>query len=178
MLSEKDYEVDAHWSPNGKQLVFGRTPFMPGSSEKVDIRILDVASKQISIIPGSENLYAPRWSPDGQYLAALSADSKKLLLFEFRTQRWKEWINEPGALAYPTWSRDGRYVYYDNFSTKSPGYRRVKVGQTRSEFLIDLKDLHRLGFFSMWSGIAPDGSALFTRDLSTDEIYSLDLELP
>jgi hypothetical protein len=29
-----------------------------------------------------------------------------------------------------------------------------------------------------WSGLAPDGSALFVRDLSTDEIYSLDLELP
>jgi hypothetical protein len=29
-----------------------------------------------------------------------------------------------------------------------------------------------------WSGIAPDGSAPVTRDLSTDEIYALDLDLP
>jgi hypothetical protein len=26
--------------------------------------------------------------------------------------------------------------------------------------------------------VAPDGSPLFTRDTSSDEIYSLDLELP
>jgi hypothetical protein len=35
-----------------------------------------------------------------------------------------------------------------------------------------------LTFVGAWSGLAPDGSALFVRDLSTDEIYSLDLELP
>jgi hypothetical protein len=29
-----------------------------------------------------------------------------------------------------------------------------------------------------WSGITPDGAPLFVRDLSTDEIYALDLELP
>jgi hypothetical protein len=29
-----------------------------------------------------------------------------------------------------------------------------------------------------WSNITPDGSALFVRNLSTDEIYALDLELP
>ena len=29
-----------------------------------------------------------------------------------------------------------------------------------------------------WSGLAPDDSALLVRDVSTDEIYSLDLELP
>jgi hypothetical protein len=29
-----------------------------------------------------------------------------------------------------------------------------------------------------WSGLAPDGSPLFTRDISTQEIYALDLQLP
>jgi hypothetical protein len=29
-----------------------------------------------------------------------------------------------------------------------------------------------------WSGITPDGSALFTRDLSVQEIYALDQDLP
>jgi len=29
-----------------------------------------------------------------------------------------------------------------------------------------------------WSGLAPDGSPLFTRDTSTEEIYALDLDLP
>jgi hypothetical protein len=43
-----------------------------------------------------------------------------------------------------------------------------------------LKDLHRYSSAAAgeWSGIAPDGSALFARDLGTSEIYALDLELP
>ncbi len=72
------------------------------------------------------------------------------------------------------------YLYYDNTFTDHPTFRRVKVGQTDSEFLVDLKGLPRYSTppAEGWSGIAPDGSALFIRDLSTDEIYALDLDLP
>jgi serine/threonine protein kinase len=174
MLSEKNYQVDAHWSPDGKRIVFGRVPFIPGSSDKIDIQVLDLDSKHVSTFPGTENLYAPRWSPDDQHLAALSADSKKLLLFDFRSKHWSDWVNESGSVALPAWSRDGKYVYYENFGGDHPGYRRIKLGETRSEFLVDVKDLHR----STWSGITPDGSPLFSRDISTDEIYSLELKLP
>ena len=53
------------------------------------------------------------------------------------------------------------------------------MGQTRSEFLIDLRDMRRYGKYGWaWSGLAPDDSALLVRDVSTDEIYALDLELP
>jgi hypothetical protein len=46
--------------------------------------------------------------------------------------------------------------------------------------LVDLKDLRRYGasVSGAWNNVAPDGSAIFARDLSTDEIYALDLELP
>ena len=172
VLSEKQYQADAHWFPDGKRMIFGRTPFIPGSSEKVALQVLDLNSKQVSTFPGSENLYSPRLSPDGKHLAALSSDNKKLLIFDFQTQKWTDWISEPGSVGSPTWSQDGRYVYYQS----KPGYRRVKVGQTRSELMVDLKNLRRSGFG--WSGLAPDDSALFVRDVSTDEIYALDLELP
>jgi WD40 repeat protein len=165
------------WSPDGKQLVFGRVPWLTASLEKIAIQVLDLNSKQVSTIPGSDGLYSPRWSPDGKYLAACPTDSKKLLLFDFRTQKWTDWINEPGAVGYPTWSRDSKYVYCDTASTEHTAFRRVEVGRTRSEFLIDLRDLHRYRG-SSWSGLTPDDSALFIRDLSTDEIYSLEVDLP
>ena len=78
------------------------------------------------------------------------------------------------GISFPTWSRDGQYVYYDSVS-KNPAFRRVRVGQTRSELFVDLKNLHRFG---PWCGLAPDGSALLVRDVSSDEIYSLEVELP
>lgn len=174
MYAEKNYQIDAHWMPDGKHIVFGRTPFLPGSSDSVDIRVLDVGSKQVSIFPGSQNLYAPRCCPDGQRMAALSADNKKLVIFDFKTQKWSDWVAGIGIISTPIWSRDGKYVYFDNQLGEHPGYRRVKVGETHSEFLVDLQNLHR----SWWSGITPDNSPIFSRDISTDEIYALDVELP
>jgi serine/threonine protein kinase/Tol biopolymer transport system component len=175
LLSENQHQLSANWSPDGKQIVFGR--FAPAGSEKVDIQLLDLDSKRVSKIPGSENLWQPCWSPDGEHLAAASADSKKLLLFDFKKQQWTDWIgNEQGTIVYPTWSANGTYLYFENFTTAT--YRRVKLGQTHSELVANLKDLHRYIGFGAWSGLTPGGSPLFVRDVSTDEIYALDMELP
>jgi len=179
LLTESRNQVDPAWSPDGKQLAFGRIGVV-GSTEKLAIQVMDISTHKMSIIPGSENLFSPRWSPDGWYLAALPVDSRKLVLYDFKTGKWSDWVNESEAIGFPTWSRAGNYLYYDTILTDHPSFRRVKVGQTRSEPVIDLKDLRRYAFtlVGTWTGLAPDGSALFVRDLSTDEIYSLDLDLP
>src|SRR5215472_3918325 len=178
MLPQKQNQMDPSWSPDGKQLAFGRVPWRLSTQEKIAIQIFDLASHRVSTIPDSENLFAPRWSPDGRHLAAVSVDNKKLMLFDFRSQKWTTWVNEPGAVSFPTWSRNGRYLYYDNTSVSRPGYHRVQIGQSRSEFLIDLKPLHRSIPSEMgpWANIAPDGSGVFERDLSTSQIYALDVE--
>jgi serine/threonine protein kinase/Tol biopolymer transport system component len=178
MLAENEPQVDATWSPDGKKVAFGR--FGGSAPEFQIISIIDLITHQVSTVPGSKGLYSPRWSPDGRYLAALNADSSKLVIFDFKAQKWSDWITERGSVGYLNWSPDGSYLYYDNIFTDHPTFRRAKVGQTHSEFLVDLKGLLRYITppAAGWSGIAPDGSALFIRDLSTDEIYALDLELP
>ena len=179
MLPENEGQFDPNWSADGKKLIFGRNPVSQGTPDKISLHLLDLDSRQVSTIPGSEGLFSPRWSPDGQHLAALQADSKKLLLFDFKEKKWTDWVSEPGSIGYINWSRDGRYLYYDNVNTTNPSFRRVKVGQTRSELVTDLKDLHRYqNGFGAWSGLDPKASVLATRDVSTDEIYSLELELP
>ena len=117
---------------------------------------------------------APAWSPDGKRIVAVSADNSRLVLYNFKTQKWSDWITGLGHIGTPMWSRDQQHLYFDNINGEHPGYRRVKLGESRSELLVDLKDLHR----SWWSSIAPDNSPIFSRDISTDEIYALDLELP
>jgi eukaryotic-like serine/threonine-protein kinase len=174
MLAENLPQVDPGWSPDGKQMVFSRY-----IDEKPSIQLLDLNSKQLSIIPGSQGLYSPRWSPDGRYIAALTAVQTKIVIFDFKSQTWSDWVSG-NRFAYPTWSRDGKYLYFETWVTATPGYYRVQLGQTRGELLVDLKDLHQFSTDSLavWSGITPDGSPLFVRDTSTDEIYALDLELP
>jgi Tol biopolymer transport system component len=112
-------------------------------------------------------------------MVAISNDSHKIVLFNFNTRKWSDWISGPGARSYPNWSRDGKYLYFDTFITDKPAYYRIKLGETQAELLVDLKDLQRFsGTLGTWSGITPNGSPLFVRDVSTDEIYALDLELP
>lgn len=174
VLSETRGQADPVWSPDGKKLIFGQDP----SAGPTVIRSIDLATHEVSVIPGSEGLFSPRWSPDGRYLAAQNAQSTKLLLYDFKTQKWSDWTSE--LIGFPNWSRDGTYLYYDSPFTDHPTFRRIKVGQTHSELLVDLKGLLRYSSAPAfgWSGISPEGSPLTSRDLSTDEVYALDLELP
>jgi eukaryotic-like serine/threonine-protein kinase len=176
LLSEVLDESDPSWSPDGKALAYGRL----GTGQAGGLHVVDLASRQVSDIPGSEKLFSPRWSPDGQYLAALSTDSTKLTLFNWKTQTWSDWVTEPGQFGFPNWSADSEYLYYDTTNTEHPAFRRVKVGKNHSELVADLKGLLRYSAppAYAWSGLVPDGSALFDRDLSTVEIYALELQLP
>jgi Tol biopolymer transport system component len=175
LLSETRQQMDASWSSDGRKIVFGRVPSLREPAEKMAIQIIDLGSKQVSSIPDSDSLYAPRWSPDGRYLAALTEDPSRLMLYDFTIQKWHDWVDGAGAISSLSWSGDGKYIYYDSSSKGALAYRRTKVGQKQSELVVDLNNLRRLG---PWSGLAPDGSPLFIRDVSSDDIYALDLELP
>ena len=78
------------------------------------------------------------WSPDGQHLIALSNDSRRILLFDFNTGNWSDWISVRGTLSYPNWSSDGKYLYFATSETGSPAYYRASLGQSRPELLLDL----------------------------------------
>src|SRR6202140_3814027 len=178
LLPEQVGEADVSWSAAGGQLAFGRISSMNNGT--VDLQLVDMKTRQTSTLPGSKGLFSPRWSPDGRYLAAMSVEgSKKLMLYDFRTQKWSEWFTESDNFDYPYWSADSRYIYYDNFATDNPKCRRIKVGGNRPEDLFGLNGLRRyFGMWGSWSGQAPDDSRLFVRDMSTQDIYALDVDFP
>jgi Tol biopolymer transport system component len=179
MTSGEGDDGDPNWSPEGNQIVFGGEPTLETSnqSSKTALQILDLANGRVSIIPGSENLYSPRWSPDGRYIAAQSADSTHLLLYDSRGQKWQN-LAEVNA-GYFSWSHDGKYIY---LTTDGPDsiFGRMKVPDEHGiETLASLKDVHLFaGTFGIWTGIAPDDSLLVLRDTSSDEIYALELQSP
>jgi eukaryotic-like serine/threonine-protein kinase len=173
---DRDNEADPSFSFDTTQLAFGRIASFNGTPT---IKLVDLQTRQVSVLPGSDGVFSPRWSPDGRYLAVLSLDSLKLKFFDFKEHKWSEPITESAVIGFPTWSRDSKYLYFDEGGTE-PAFRRVKVGDARSEALFALKGLSLFSatMAGTWSGLAPDGSPLFARDVSLQEIYSLDLELP
>jgi Tol biopolymer transport system component/predicted Ser/Thr protein kinase len=175
LLPENIGEMDPAWSSDGKRIAFGRLAY----AATKDIEVLDLQTHQVSVLPGSQGFFSPRWSPDGRFLAALSGDSQKLVLFDFQTQKWIDWVSQTTALGFPGWSRDGKYLYFDSTYSNSQSYNRIKVGKTKSEPVVSLKGLRRyFGPVGSWSGLAPDGAPIFVRDISTQEIYALDVQFP
>ena len=76
-------EGDANWSPDGNSIVYWSSASWPLGSD-VTINILDLRTHKVSIVPGSERLFSPHWSPDGRYIAALHSDGLGSMLFRFQ----------------------------------------------------------------------------------------------
>ena len=164
--------ADPNWSPDAKSLAFGENSL---NNQGSAIYILDLKTRNVSKLPGSDGLYSPRWSPDGRYIAAIPLDSLKLMLFDLTTQKWTELAGI--FVAYPTWSRDGRYLYFDGILENQEGYYRVQISDHKLERIFSLEGFQAAGgAFGNWSGLAPDGAPLLVRDASIQEIYALDWE--
>jgi Tol biopolymer transport system component len=174
--AESGSQIDANWSADGKRLMFGD---FNHDAAGLSIRILDFKTHKTTMLPGSEGLFSPRWSPDGRYLAALAPDSTSLMLYDFTEQKWSKWITASGAVNYPVWSADSQSLYFDDMIDGVESIRRVKVGQSEPEKVLEVGNLDRyMGTLGVWSGRAADGSWMFVRDKSTQEVYQLSLELP
>jgi Tol biopolymer transport system component len=142
------------------------------------INILDLRTHEVAIVPGSKGIFSPHWSPDGRYLAAITrgGQNQKLTLFDFKTKKWEELANINPA--FPNWSRDGRYVHYHSYGADAALYR-VRISDHKVEKIVDLKKTRlAIGAIGTWCGLAPDDTPLVLRDVGTQEIYALDLQLP
>jgi Tol biopolymer transport system component len=170
MRGDPQPQADPNWSPDGAKIVFGGFPYGPTA-----IRVLDMKTHHVSTLPGSEGLYSPRWSPDGRYILAMTADSQSVVLYDLETQQWSE-LAKAGA-GYPSWSKNGQYVYFLR-GPNDPAALRVRISDRKVEQVVDLKSFRMAGYLGWWLGLAPDDSPLLLRDTGTQEIYALDWEAP
>jgi len=168
-------EGDPNWSPDGNSIVFWSSPAFP-VSPIIRVNIVDLRTRVVSAVAGSDGIFSPHWSPDGHYLAAIKGGNQALMLFDFQNQKWLELAHM--AVAFPNWSRDGRYVYFHSFGKDAMIYR-VRVSDRKLERIVDLKGIRlTINDYGTWCGLATDDSPLILRDVGSQEIYALGLQRP
>jgi Tol biopolymer transport system component len=159
-------QKSATWSADGGKIAFGGNSRDPESL----IRILDVASSQVTTIPGSQGLYSPRWSPEGRFLAALSGDLRRVMLFDFQKKQWTA-LATTGTLNWPAWSHDSRFLYFLE-GNEAGNVVRIRLSDHKLERLTDLKNLVTTGYYGGALALTPDDSPLLMRDAGTYDVYA------
>ncbi|MHB1698866.1 MAG: winged helix-turn-helix domain-containing protein [Acidobacteriaceae bacterium] len=176
LLPQQRNLADPSWSPDGKSLVFGQAPDLMGKLNGTHtIEAIDLGTRHTTILPGSQALFSPRWSPDGQWIAALSSDQTKLMLYSVATKTWKELADT--SAADPVWSSDSKAVYAHAFMLDSQPIERVGVpgGEvTQVTTLASFRSGETADYFFV--GLTPANAPLVRARLTTANLYSIDLD--
>jgi serine/threonine protein kinase/Tol biopolymer transport system component len=165
-------QADPYWSPDGHALIFGGLY----ASASAGIRILDLKTRQLTTLPGSQELFSPRWSPDGRYVAAIRWNSQSLLLFDQTRQKWSE-VVKGRNVSFPNWSRDGQYIYFLSWP-ENPAVVRIRLSDYTLEQVANLKNFHPTGYWDDWVGLDPGDAPLLLRDTGLQDVYALNSEAP
>lgn len=179
------------WSPDGRYILFEHSG--PGTPEL--FHILDLETNLVTDVPGSEDKAVPRWSPDGRYIAATAAAWSQLVVFDFETKAWHTLARYQGVregkdtgksyadgIFYPTWSRDGKSIFYIDWTPGFAGYYRVSLSGGEPEMVIDFSFPTSTpvesvsGTLGGWFGLAPDDSPIFPAKFAESEIYAIEWE--
>jgi Tol biopolymer transport system component/DNA-binding winged helix-turn-helix (wHTH) protein len=163
LLDDGRNQADSDWGPGGSAIVFGRLPdYAAEANVPKDIRILDLTTRQVSVLPESTGMFSPRWSPDGRYIAAMTLDQHRLMVFDFSTRKWTT-VAE-GTIHNPVWSHDGKSLYFQSLREDEVPIFRVSITDRRLERICDRTLASSADSIEFW-GIAPDdgvvGSLLF-----------------
>jgi serine/threonine protein kinase/Tol biopolymer transport system component len=165
-------EVWPAWPPDGKSIAFND---YPEPDRSIEIKVLDLATRKISIMPGSEGLYMPTWSPDGKYMVADGQNPPHLMLYSAQAGTWKTLATPDGDYEW-VWSKDSNFLYV-KMSGAGPeqpfGIYRLTVPDGAWS---QITRFDRLSVGNAIQGAFPsvttDGQPAVMIDTSIDQIYS------
>jgi hypothetical protein len=180
LLPNDQVHKSPDWLPDGGSILYF-TPSTPDGSSRMDsgIFVLNLKTRKTSRLPGSEGFLEPRSAFGGRYVAALTEDQTKVMLFDFQTQKWKE-IARGGKLFHHLESTpDAKYLYFQDLLAPGEPLYRMRAGDLRPERVTSFESLLQSGAIRCaFAGLTGDGSPIVNANRGGTEVYALDLDLP
>jgi Tol biopolymer transport system component/DNA-binding winged helix-turn-helix (wHTH) protein len=175
LLKESRNAADPSWSPDGKSLVFGRVnDYMGKENAARTLHILHLDTHQIDEVPGSDNLFSPRWSPDGRWIAALTLDQRQVRLFDVASRTWTTLAVPSGA--DPVWSSDSRFLYIHASLDPAQPIDKVSIPDGHVTELVRLADSRENDAVDfVFGGLTQQDEPLIRARVFTGNFFSMDL---
>ena len=172
---DQEDESDPNWSPDGKQIVLAGGDRSRNSSY---IRLLNLTTRELRMIPGSRGFSSPRWSPDGRYIAAIAGDEPFIRLFDLKAQKWSG-ISTKGNIRSPVFSTNGKYLFYLSFSSTPLDVQiyKVQLPKGKPERVADLAEWPLVTIWGLSMTLDLGDNPIVTRDTGTCDIYSIQVDL-
>ena len=169
-LPGSEWRIAPTWAPDSKSVAFAT------GAQQRDLTLYNLESGATSVLSRGE-AFLPLWSPDGRYILAARPGPPRLELLEVETGEWRDLaVGSPFPNQW-AWSRDGRYVYLDFPLGKNATIQRMRLSDGLREKVADVANVARSqGNFDLWFGLDPQDSPLVLRDLSSQQIYVLELQ--
>jgi len=167
------------WSPDGETMVFDLEEEVGDTlAADASLYFFDFRRGNTTKVPGSDGLRQPRFSPDGRFLAATSADSSVMKLLDLRTHRWTE-VARGKVFTFPVWSADSVLYFEDLLAPGEPVYRYQPGGASSPQRAFSFEDLLQAGAIRCaFLGFTPDGSLLVQINRGGGDVYALTVNLP
>jgi len=117
LIASTRHDWAAAYSPDGKRIAF-----ISDRSGRDEIWLADSDGKnpfQLTDFVG-ERTGTPHWSPDSRYIAfdaRVAGTQGDLFVMDTEEKKPKHLTHDPGEELEPTWSRDGRWIYFGSRRT-------------------------------------------------------------
>ncbi len=172
LTAEGKTELAPDWWPDGKSIAFNDYP-LPGQT--LGIKVLDLETRKVSVMPGAEAFYVPSWSPDGKYMVAIAQNPSRMVLYTAASGTWRDLKIFRALWQYWVWANDSKSVYFamkDPEPGEQPGMYRLTIADGKWEQAAKFNGMTvnrdgTEGFPSMTA----DGRVAMMRDTSVVQIY-------
>ncbi len=134
VLSSTANDFDPQLSPDGTKVAF--VTERSGRGREIWVSTLDRMSAHPLTQATGRDVGSPRWSPDGGWLAfdAVSDDGNwDIYVVEAAGGQPRRLTKHPGFENFPSWSRDGKWIYFRSMRSGSSQVWRMAPDGTSAE---------------------------------------------